>query len=86
MAKGLGFAGQPQGTSPVNPSGNPNRRVRTMSHTPKFTPRRTPYYWMAQNNLPSSGYGDIGYGLKRRGKHNNDTGSVPGAYTDYIER
>lgn len=87
MAKGLGLADQPQGTSPVNPDGNPNlRRVRGPSPNNKYTQRNTPYQWMMQSNLPSYGYGDMGYGLRRRGKRNNDTGAVPEAYINFIER
>lgn len=83
MAKGLGFADQPQGTSPVNPDGNPNLRRRS-GPTPnqKYTYRRTPYYWQMQQ-LPSYGYGEYGYG---RTKANNDSGKVPSAYLNYIER
>ena len=85
MAKGLGFADQPQGTSPVNPDGNPNTRrgnMRGPQPNQKYLARRTPYYWQMQMG-PSYGYGEYNY---RRGQANNDSGNTPGAYLNFIER
>lgn len=87
MAKGLGLA-DPQYTSPVNPEGNPNIRkaVRGPASWEKYTPRRSVYTWMAGNTGMTGSYDSIGYGTRRRGKKNNDTGSLPEAYLNFIER
>jgi len=72
---------------PVNPEGNPNVRRRPGPQlSQKYTPRRSMYQWMSQNNQLDGSYGSVGYGTRRRGKKNNDSGSTPGAYTDFIER
>jgi hypothetical protein len=81
MAKGLGLANQPQTTSPVNPETQTRRRPGPQPNN-KYLARRTPYYWQMQQ-LPSYGYGEYGY---QRGKANNDSGKVPSAYLNYIER
>ncbi|TXH54695.1 MAG: hypothetical protein E6Q97_10310 [Desulfurellales bacterium] len=86
MAKGLGFS-DPQYTSPVNPEGNPNQRRRVvLQPKQKFTPRRSPYMWQAQDSMSMAGYGGMEFGQMRRRKSNNDSGPVPSAYLNYIER
>lgn len=54
----------------------------------KYTPRRTTYYNMMQNISPSMGAMrlDGGLGDTSRSKINNDSGTVPSAYLNYIER
>lgn len=86
MAKGLGFS-QPQRTSPVNPETQARRRagVRGTGNMNKYDYRRTPYYNQVQNSLSSMNYGTPGYG-SARWRANNDSGPLPSAYLNYIER
>lgn len=79
---------------PVNPEGNPNVRkgVRGPASWEKYTPRRSVYQWMAGNNSSHPAYGSSRYGsrgfdgVKRRDRKSNDSGSLPEAYLNFIER
>lgn len=85
MAKGLGFVDQPQGTSPVNPDGNPNVTTRrggraAMQKRPKYRPQKSMFTWTQRNVGKSYALGDPLWTERRNEEKNNP------AYTDYIER